>query len=95
MVAELPQFLRRARVLEDDLIDLEGREVASSVAIDGICDMLDELAQLSVVVLADHRARGLSLRLAGHDSEATHVTDPALVAVATACDQAHCGMSGR
>jgi len=58
------------------VVDLEGSEVASSVAIDGICDMLDEFAQLSVVMFTDHRARGLSLRLAGHDFEATHVTAP-------------------
>jgi hypothetical protein len=64
------------------VIDLEGSEVACSVPIDGICDMLDEFAQLSVVVLTDHRARGLSIRLAGHDSEATHEVCRADVEVA-------------
>jgi hypothetical protein len=54
VVAELPQLRCRARVLEEDAIDLEGSELASSVAINGICDMLDESAQLSVVVLTDH-----------------------------------------
>ena len=62
------EFLCRARVMEEDVVDFEGSELASSVAIDGVCDMLDESAQPSVVVLADHRARGLSLRLAGHES---------------------------
>jgi hypothetical protein len=66
------KFLRRARILEDDVIHLERSEVACSVPIDGICDMVNESAQLSVVILSDHRAGRLSLRLAGHVSEATH-----------------------
>jgi hypothetical protein len=35
VVAELPQLLRRLRVLEENSIDIEGVQFAGSVAIDG------------------------------------------------------------
>src|SRR3954452_6194958 len=72
VVAELPQFLCCARVLEEDSIDFQCINFAGTVAIDGFPDTSDELTQLRVVVVRDHRARRPSFRLAGHKSEVTH-----------------------
>lgn len=72
VVAELPKFLGSAGVLEQNSIDVERIELASTVAIDGIPDARDQVRQLRVVIIRDHRARRLTLRLAGHDYEATH-----------------------
>ena len=71
LVAELPQFLRRPRLLEENLIDFEGVKGAGTVATDSLPNAGDELFQLRLVVLRDHGARCLSLRLAGHEYEAT------------------------
>jgi hypothetical protein len=72
VVAELPQFLCCARVLEEDSIDVGCIDFSGTVAIDGFPDTSDELAQLRVVVVRDHRTRRASFRLAGHESEVTH-----------------------
>ena len=67
VVAELPQFLGRARVLEQSPIDVERIQLAGAVAVNCVPDTGDEFTQLRVVVLRDHRARRPPLRLAGHD----------------------------
>jgi hypothetical protein len=54
-----------------ELIDVEGVERAGTVAIDGLANVGDKVSQLRLVVLRDHGARCLSLRLAGHKYEAT------------------------
>src|SRR5215217_7933907 len=69
--AELPQLLRRPGVLEENVIDLEGVNRAGTVAIDGLPNAGDKVSQLRLVVLRDHGARCSSLRLAGHEYEAT------------------------
>ena len=71
VVAELPQLLRRPGVLEENLIDVEGVKRAGTVAIDGLPNAGDKVSQLRLVVLSDHGARCSSLRLAGHEYEAT------------------------
>jgi len=72
VVAELPQFLRGARVLEEDSIDVEGINIAGTVTIDDFPDTSDKLAQLRVVVGRDHRARCPSFQHARHESKVTH-----------------------
>jgi len=72
MGAELPQLLRRARILEQSPVNFECVKFAGTVAIDGVPDTVHEVTQLRVVVIRDHRARRPSLRLAGHTSEVTH-----------------------
>src|SRR5215218_6282321 len=71
VVAELPQLLRRPGVLEENLIDVEGVNRAGTIPIDGLPNARDKVAQLRLVVLRDHGARCSSLRLAGHEYEAT------------------------
>jgi hypothetical protein len=70
-VAELPQLLRRPRVLEEDPINVERVELAGTVAIDSLPDAGDEFSQLCLVIVRHHDARRSSLRLAGHEHEAT------------------------
>lgn len=70
-VAELPQLLRRPRVLEENPINVERVELAGTVAIDRLPDAGDKFSQLCLVVVRDHDARRSSLRLAGHQHEAT------------------------
>jgi len=84
LVAELPQLLRRPRVLEDDAIDFERIQLAGTVAVNGFPDVGDQLSQLRVVVGRDHRTRCSSLRLVRHDHEATQA--PAFVAAIADCD---------
>jgi hypothetical protein len=76
VVAELPQFFCSAGVLEENSIDVERIKLASTVAIDGFPDTRDQFSQLRVVIVHDHRARGLTLRLARHGFEATHRASP-------------------
>lgn len=54
VVAELPKFLRRTGVLEENSIDFECIEFASPVAIDGVADMVNEYAQLRIVVIRNY-----------------------------------------
>jgi hypothetical protein len=70
-VAELPQILCRPGVLEENLIDVEGVKLAGTVTIEGLPNTGDQISQLRLVVLRDHRARCPSLRLAGHELKAT------------------------
>jgi hypothetical protein len=49
---------------------------ASTVAINGLPDAGDKVAQLRSVVLRDHGARYSSLRPAGHEYEATQSPAP-------------------
>jgi hypothetical protein len=72
MVAELPQLLRRARILEQSPVNFERVKFAGTVAIDGVPDTVNEVTQLRLVVVRDHQARRPSLRLTGHMSEVTH-----------------------
>jgi hypothetical protein len=76
-VAELPQLLRRPRVLEENLINIEWVKLAGTVAIDGLPDAGDKFSQLCAVVVRDHRARRSSLRLAGRECEATQESSSA------------------
>jgi hypothetical protein len=57
--------------LEENLINVERVKLAGTVAIDGLSNVGDKFCQLCVVVVRDHRARRSSLRLAGHECEAT------------------------
>ena len=71
VVAELPQLLRRPRVLEENTIDLEGIQFAGTVAVDGLPDAIDKCSQLCAVIVGNHGTSRLSLQLAGHTTEAT------------------------
>jgi hypothetical protein len=73
-VAELPKLLRSTAVLEDDLVDLEGIELTGTKAVNTVAYSLDEFGQTSLVILVNQLARGPSLRLVGHTSEATNTT---------------------
>ena len=53
------------------MINVERVKLAGTVAIDGLPNAGDKFSQLCVVVVRDHRARCWSLRLAGHEYEAT------------------------
>jgi len=68
VVAELPQLLGRAGVLEDNSIDVERVELARTVAIDGLTDAGHKVSQLRLVVVRDHGPRRTTLRLAGHET---------------------------
>ena len=70
-ITELPQFLRRPRVLKKDSIQLVSIKFTGAVAIDGSADVVNKVSQLLVVMFRDYRACRLSLRLAGHEYEAT------------------------
>ena len=72
VVAELPQFLRRTGVLEENSIDFERLEFAGAVSIDGGAHTVNKFTKLSVVVSRDYQARRPSFRFAGHEYEATH-----------------------
>jgi hypothetical protein len=56
LVPELAQFSGRARVREEDLVDIERIQCAGAVAIDGIAGRGDEYPQLGIGVLGDHGA---------------------------------------
>jgi len=60
--------------VEENVVDLERVELAGPVAIDGLPDSGDKISQLCLVVVRDHRARRSSLRLAGHEYEATQAS---------------------
>lgn len=72
VVAELPQLLRRSRVLEETTIDLEGIQFTGPVTIDSLPDASNKRSQLCAVIVRNHRTRSPSLQLAGHGNEATH-----------------------
>jgi hypothetical protein len=72
VVAELPQLLRRSRVLEKNTIDLEGIHFTGTIAIDSLPDASNKRSQLRGVIIRNHRTRSSPLRLAGHGNEATH-----------------------
>ena len=74
-VAELPQLLRSTAVVEDDLVDLEGIELARTDPVASVGYPLDELGQPSRVITGNHLDRGPPLRRAGHPS----TTDPTAV----------------
>jgi hypothetical protein len=63
VIAELPQVLRRSRILKQNSIDVEGVKLAGTVAIDSLTNAGDKVSQLGFVVFRDHRARCSSLRL--------------------------------
>ena len=75
VVAELPQLRGRAGVLEENSINVERIELAGTVAIDGLPDARDKVSQLCLVVVRDHGPRRSTLRLAGHETEATQESD--------------------
>ena len=52
-VAELPELLRRSRVLEDDVVDFERVDLTRLKAFDGQLDATDELAELLLVIGSD------------------------------------------
>jgi hypothetical protein len=76
VVAELPQLLRRPRVLVEDAIDVERINLTGAVAIDGLPDPGDEFFQLGVVVIRHYRARRSALRLVGHENEGMTGSEP-------------------
>jgi hypothetical protein len=94
VIAELPQLLGRARVLEQNAVELEGVELAGAVAIDSLADAGDEVAQLGFVVFGDQRAaliNGLQITLIdgiGSAVTAAHDTADALRSTATDYDAA-------
>ena len=57
--------------MEENLINVERVKLAGTVAIDGLPNAGDKSSKLCVVVVRDHPARRSSLRLAGHECEAT------------------------
>ena len=65
-VAELPQLLGCARVLEDDLVDAEGVELSGSMEVDCLGQALNKPAELLFVVRGDLLSGRLALRLGGH-----------------------------
>lgn len=67
-VAELPQFLRRPRVLEEGLVDAEGIQLATAESVDRGAHALHQGSQLALVVRRYGLARGLSVGLRGHRS---------------------------
>src|SRR5690606_14698461 len=65
-VAELPQFLGSPRVLEENLVDLEGVQLARPETVEGLTGPFYEFDQLGLVVGSDGLACGSPLRLARH-----------------------------
>lgn len=57
-VAELPEFLRRSRVLKDDFVDIERVDLTRLKAFDGLLDAKEELAELLLVIGSDGLASG-------------------------------------
>ena len=57
---------RGAVVLMDDVVDGEGVELTGAEAIDGLGNVLDELAEARLVVAGDQRSVGLALTLRTH-----------------------------
>jgi len=65
-VAELPQFLGGAGVLEDHLVDIEGVELRGSVPVDGVGQTFDESVELFFVIGPDLLSGCPALCLGGH-----------------------------
>ena len=61
--AELPQLPRGALVLMQDLVDRVGVQLAGAEPVDGVRDVLDELAEARLVVGGDQRPIGSALTL--------------------------------
>lgn len=57
-VAELPEFFRGARVLEQDLVDTEGVEFAAAEPVNCLGYVRDEFGELRLVV-SRHRLASL------------------------------------
>jgi len=60
-VAELPELLRGTAVLEDDLVGLEGIELAGTKAVNSLAHTLDKLDQTSLVIRRHNLARSPAL----------------------------------
>lgn len=67
LIAELPQFLRRPRVLKEDLVDIGRIQLTGSIPIDGLLDMRQELDQLRLVISRHGSERPATFGLVGHD----------------------------
>src|SRR3954470_22208986 len=65
-VAEFPQFLRRPRVLKEDLVDAEGIQVAATETVDRGTDALHQRSQLALVVSRHGLSRSVSVIPRGH-----------------------------
>lgn len=65
-IAELPQLLGGARILEHHRVDVEGVQFTGSVAVDGVGHVLDKPIELLLVVGGDLLACYPPLGLAGH-----------------------------
>src|SRR5205085_1993664 len=72
VLAELPQLFGCAGVLEKILIGLECIEVTRAEPVNGVPRPADQPGQLGFVVGPHGLVRGPTLRLAGHDHEASH-----------------------
>ena len=66
--AELPELLRRPRVLKDDLVYLERVDLTGLKAFDSQPDAMDQLAELLLVIGSDGLARCPTLGFGGHSS---------------------------
>ncbi|GAA3919464.1 hypothetical protein Aau02nite_29370 [Amorphoplanes auranticolor] len=53
------------------MVDVEGVKLAGAVTIDGLTNAGNEVPQLGLVILRDHRASYSSLRLVRHEYEPT------------------------
>jgi len=60
-VAELPELLGCPRVLEQDVVDIEGVELAITEAVDCCAHVLHQHRQLGLVVSRHSRASRLSI----------------------------------
>lgn len=67
-VAELPQFLRRARVLEESPVDAEGIQLAFPEVVYRGAHAIHQRSQLALVVGPDDLPRSLPVGPGGHRS---------------------------
>ena len=64
--AELPELLRGTTVLKDDLVGLEGIELAGTKAVNSLAQTPNKLGQTSLVIRRHNLACSPALRLVGH-----------------------------
>ncbi len=83
-VAELPEFLRRSRVLKDHLVDFERVDLTRLKAFDRWLDATDELAELLLVIGSDGLASGPTIGLGGHSPRLDGPRSPPHPATGTA-----------
>ena len=67
-VAELPQLLRRPRILEEDVVDSERIQLTTAEAVDRRADPLDQTSQLILVICRHSLTGGSAVRRRGHET---------------------------